>query len=108
MLTYVDNNRSQLKKEYPDVESFKNNYSISQKLFDDFLANAEKIGVKRDTAGLKISEKLIRLNLKAIVARELFNAEGLWEVMNEANVPLRKAIEAMQDNTFERMKIAGK
>jgi hypothetical protein len=64
--------------------------------------------VKRDTAGLKISEKLIRLNLKAIVARELFNAEGLWEVMNEANVPLRKAIEAMQDNTFERMKIAGK
>ena len=64
--------------------------------------------MKRDTVGIAISDKLIRLNIKALIARELYNAEGLFEVLNDMNYPLQKAIEAIQNNTFERMKIAGK
>ena len=108
ILTHVDNNRAQFKKEYPDLESFKKNYSVSDKFYEEFIANAEKLGVKRDTAGMAISDKLIRLNIKALIARELYNAEGLFEVLNELNVPLQKAMEAIQTNTFEKMKIAAK
>jgi carboxyl-terminal processing protease len=111
ILTHVDNNRSQLKKGYPDLESFKKNYKVDDKFFEEFLVNAEKLGVKRDStglAGLAVSEKLIRINIKALIARELWNVEGLYEVLNEMNVPLQKALEAIQDNTFEKMKIAVK
>jgi carboxyl-terminal processing protease len=106
ILSHVDNNRSQFKKEYPDLETFKKTFKVDDKFFGEFLANAEKLGVKNDTAGLAISEKLIKLNIKALIARELYNAEGLFEVLNEMNVPLQKAVQAIQDNTFEKMKIA--
>jgi carboxyl-terminal processing protease len=111
ILTHVDNNRAQFKKDYPDLETFKNNFQVSDKFMEEFLANAEKLGVKRDSAGLaglKVSEPLIRMNIKALIARELWNVEGLVEVYNEMNVPLQKAIQAIQDNTFEKMKIAVK
>jgi carboxyl-terminal processing protease len=111
ILNYVDNSRSQFKKEYPDLEAFKKNFQVSDSFFEEFLANAEKLGVKRDStglAGLAVSEKLIRLNIKALIARELWNVEGLYEVLNEMNVPLQKAIDAIQNNTFEKMKIAEK
>jgi carboxyl-terminal processing protease len=106
ILTHVDNNRSQFKKEYSDLETFRKNFVVSNSFFEEFLANAEKAGVKRDTAGLATSSDLIKLNIKALIAREIWGVEGLWEVLNEQNRPLRKAVEAIQDNTFEKMKIA--
>ena len=62
--------------------------------------------MKSDSAGLKISYELIKLNIKAIIAQNLWNVEGAIEVYNERNAALKRAIEAMNDNTFEKMKIA--
>lgn len=107
LLAYVDNNRNELKKNYPTIEDFKNKFVVSEKFMNDFLANAEKLKVKPDSAGLKQSSDLIRLNIKAVIAQNLWNLEGAIEVFNERNYALKKAVEALKDNTFEKMKIAG-
>ncbi len=107
LLTYVDNNRNDLKKTYPTLDDFKTKFSVSKKLMDDFLANAEKLGVKKDSTGLKISETLIKLNIKSLISQNLWNLEGAIEVYNERNLALQKALEALHDNTFSKMKIAG-
>jgi carboxyl-terminal processing protease len=106
VLTYVDNNRSELKKTYAQLEDFKTGYVVTEKFYNDFLANAEKLGVKMDSTGMKTSQNLIKLQIKALIARELWNVEGYFEVINERNETLKKAIEAIHDNTFEKMKIA--
>ena len=59
-----------------------------------------------DSTGLRLSSDLIKLNIKAIIAQNLWNVEGAVEVYNERNAALRRAIEAMNDNTYEKMKIA--
>ena len=105
-LTYVDDNRSMLKKEFPDVSAFRKNYVLEEKLYDQFIAFAEKQGVKRDSIGLKTSDKIIRLQLKALIARNLWDTNAFFEVMNEINPFIATAIEAIQSNTFEKMKIA--
>jgi len=74
---------------------------------NDFLANAEKLKVKKDSVGLKLSYELIKLNIKAVIAQNIWNVEGAIEVYNDRNFALKKAIEALNDNTFEKMKIAG-
>jgi carboxyl-terminal processing protease len=106
ILTYVDNNRNELKKEYPTLQDFKTKFVVTEKFMNDFLANAEKLKVKRDSAGLKLSYDLIRINIKAIIAQNLWNVEGAVEVYNERNAALKRAIDAMNDNTYEKMKIA--
>ena len=105
-LTYADNNRNQLKKDYPDITSFQKSFKVSEKMWNDFMSQAEKEGVKRDTAGIATSGNFIRLQIKALIARDLWNSDSYFEIINDVNSALHKAMDAIQDNTFEKMKIA--
>ena len=104
-LTYTDNNRSKLKAQYADAFAFANNFVMDDQLFDEFLQSAYKAGVKQDSAGLKTSEEVIRRQLKALIARNLWDLEAYFVVINDMNQPLQKAISAIRDNTFEKMRI---
>ena len=52
-----------------------------QKFMGDFFAFAEKQGVAKDSAGLASSEALIKLQLKALVARNLWDTDAYFEVI---------------------------
>ncbi|MCX6292410.1 MAG: S41 family peptidase [Bacteroidetes bacterium] len=106
ILSYMDEHRSKLKESFADIHSFRNNFKLDQKTYDDFLAFGEKQGVKKDPAGLKTSEKLIKLELRALIARNLWDTDAFFEIVNEINPLVTKAVEVIQSNTFEKMKIA--
>ena len=107
-ITFTDNNRNELKNKYPDVTSFREGFNLDDNIMNDFFVAAEKAGVKKDSLGLKTSESIIRLQLKALVARNLWNTSAYMQVINEINHALQKAIETIQDKTIEKMKIASK
>lgn len=107
-LSYTDNNRTMLKEKYPDVEAFRKNFVMTDALFDEFIAAGEKAGVKKDTTGLGYSEKMMRLQVKALIARNLWDTDAFFRVINDVNYAMNKAIEAIQTNAFEKYKIAGK
>ena len=107
-ITYTDIHRSELKNKYPDVTAFRAGFNIDDKIMNDFLAAADKAGVKKDSVGLKTSESLLRLQLKALVARNLWDTGAYMQVINDINHALQKAIEAIQDKTFEKLKIASR
>ncbi|REJ84919.1 MAG: S41 family peptidase [Bacteroidetes bacterium] len=106
-LTYVDNNRNELKSSYGNVEAFKNAFVIDDKIMNDFLNVAEKMGAKMDSAGYQISEPFIKLQLKALIARNLWDTNAFYVIINDNNMPLRKAVDAIRGKTFEKMKLAG-
>jgi carboxyl-terminal processing protease len=102
----VDENRAMLKSEYKDVFEFKNKFSISDDFFNRFITYAEKKSVKKDETGIKTSEKLIRTQLKALLARDLWNTNAYYVIINDINNFYVKAMECLNDKTFEKMKIA--
>lgn len=104
-LTYVDNNRNSLKQQYPDVFAFKNAFKVGDELMKEFLTAAYKAGVKEDSAGLSISEDFIRLQVKALIARNLWDLEAYFVIINDQNTILQKGIQAINDNTFSSMKV---
>lgn len=109
-LNYVDRNRAKLSSSYPDVATFKANFNIDDKFLNEFFAFAEKKELKKDEAGWKRSSQLIVTLLKALIARDLFSANSgaYYQVLNEVmNDSYLKAIECIQNNTFDKMKIAG-
>ncbi len=81
---------------------------MTEQFFDEFVTFAEKQGVKKDTAAIAVSGKLIRSSMKALIARNLWDSDAFFEIANEMNPNIRKAIEVMQNSTFEKMKIAFK
>jgi len=105
-LTYADNNRKSLLASYPNINDFRKNFQLSEEFMNEFFAKAEKQGVPKDEEGYTISGPHLRQQMKALIARDLWNSDAYWEVMNETNKTFLKGVETIQDNTFSKMKIA--
>jgi carboxyl-terminal processing protease len=105
-LNHVDENRAALKARFADVKSFKTGFDTDEAFMKKFIAYAEKKNVKYDEKGFKSSEKLIRIQLKALVARDLWNTSAYYYIINDINNFYEKALESLRDDTFTRMKIA--
>ena len=98
-LKYVDAHRKILKQQYPDFATFLARYEVPQSLLDDIRKTAEKDKVKpKDEAEWKKSLPQLRLQLKALVARDLWDMSQYFQVVNEANPIVQKAIVLFQQH----------
>lgn len=106
-LSYTDDHRNEMKAKYANATAFKKEFVIDDKMMQDFYALAVKKGVERDEKGIATSGSLINLQLRALMARDLWNSSAYFEVINDINNIYQKALQSLQDNTFDKMKIAG-
>lgn len=104
-LEYVDENRTALSEAYPDFAAFNANFNTSD-IWEQFLSAAEESEVEFDQDGYDLSADLINLRIKATIAQNIWGTPQFYEVMNQANDIFLKALEVLQDDTFERMKLA--
>ncbi len=96
-LRYVDSNRKQLKKKYETFTDFLNNYEIPQSVIDQVMKDAEKEKIKpKDNAELQQTLPFLKLQLKALVARDLWDMSEYFQVMNERNHIVMKAVELIK------------
>ncbi|MDR2802172.1 MAG: PDZ domain-containing protein [Prevotellaceae bacterium] len=97
-LKYVDTHRSRLEKNYKTLAEFDERFHITDDLFEQFLAYAETQGTARDAKGLEISGRDMRLQLKALVARTLWDSSAYYEVLNKhIDKEFIKAVEILND-----------
>ncbi|HRD53969.1 MAG TPA: hypothetical protein PKY96_15120, partial [Flavobacteriales bacterium] len=105
-LTYVDDNRDDLKRRYNSVEQFRQSYQVGDVMLDALAAYAAKEGVAEDAEGMARSHDLIALRLKALMARDLWDTSAYWQVINAENMvdrSFQRALEALGDNSFQRL-----
>ena len=105
-LQYVDANRAKLTGLYPSVESFNFKFFVDQPVIDQFKALAEKEGVKFDEIGWKSSELLILTEIKALIARNLWDINAFYEIMSVIDDEFLKARDILDDNEiFNKLNI---
>jgi carboxyl-terminal processing protease len=92
---FADRERVKLRS-YKTVENFIQNFNITPDILHDFIAYAEKNGVKRNDSQIKRSESLIRSQLKALIARNIWSSEGFYPVYQEHDPVLKKALEILK------------
>mgnify|MGYP000525734919 FL=1 len=93
-LKYIDNNRRQLKKKYPTFKDFDANFDIPQSVIDEMLKEAEKQKIKPKTPEeLKQTLPMLRQQMKALVARDLWDMTEYFQIMNRNNYIVQKAVE---------------
>lgn len=97
-LNVVDNYRKDILKKYPKVESFRDSYAVSEKIFDELKAEAvtEKIEFKEEEYNR--SKELIGMQIKALMARDLYDMEGFFKIINSDNEIFQKALEIIQND----------
>lgn len=105
-LTYVNDHRDKLNKMYTDAFAFNTSFVVDENVWSDFFRYAEKDSVVKNDADFSLCEAQLANTLKAVIARDLFNFEAYWIVTNSDDVAYLKALEALHDDTFSKMKIA--
>lgn len=93
-LHYVDDNRASLKSAYPTFDAFNRSFTVPASLTDSIIAQGRRQGiVPKDTDELQRTLPYLSLQLKALVARDLWSMSEYFEVMNEQNPIVMKAVE---------------
>ena len=96
-LKYIDNNRKQLKKQFATFGDFNVRYEVPQSFVDDVLQMAAKDKIKpKDDKELQATLPQLRRQLKALVARDLWDMSEYFQVINETNPIVEKAVELMK------------
>lgn len=108
-ITYVDDNRKQLKADYPDEQSFINRFNVTDEMIDNLVAMAETRGVKPDPTGLETSRSTIKTILKGIIGRDLFDQSTYYRsVYPDINPEYRAALELINDPERYNRLLSGK
>ena len=96
-LRYVDKNRKALKKQYPDFAKFKAEFEIPQSLVDAIVKEGEKQNIKpKDDAEMQQTLPYLKLQMKALIARDLWDMNEYFSVFNEDSEAVKKALELLQ------------
>lgn len=97
-ITYVDRNRSQLNREYPDVDAFITKFSVDSAMIDDIVKLGVADSVKLDSVQLERSRPMIETIVKGIIARDLFDTSAYFRVVNPQLSPVyREALGLIND-----------
>jgi carboxyl-terminal processing protease len=96
-LRYIDRHRKQLNRQYKDFESFRQNFEVPDELLDDILKEGEKQGIKpKDDAERQQALATLRPQLKALIARDLWEMSEYYVIMNEHSDIVQEAIKLLE------------
>ena len=103
---YVDKSRKTLKATYPEFSLYDTQFLIDDAFMADFFVYAEKEGVKKDEKGWADSEKLIKSQLKGLIAQKLWDMTELYTIINQYDYEVLKAVEVVEDDAlFQKLGI---
>jgi len=94
---YLNDHRKELNKKYKNFEQFNKSFFISQEEFDEFVTGAkDEIEVNDDDLTPNID--FIKLQIKAMIARNIYNTAAYFEVLWPEDREINKALEVMSED----------
>jgi carboxyl-terminal processing protease len=103
-IEYANQNRENLKRKFPDLDTYIKNFEVDAALLEHLHAYALRDGVdSSDEKG--IDDLYLQNHVKALIARNLWNFSALVQVRMQVDRAFLRAVEILQDDTFDRLNI---
>ena len=95
-LKFIDAHRKELKSQYKDFDKFLATYEVPSSLIDGIIAEGKKEKIEpKDEAELIQTKKYLALQLKALVARDIWDMSQYFQVWNETNEIVQRAVQLL-------------
>ena len=96
-LRYVDSHRKKLKKEWTSFADYKQRFEVPQTLIDAILKEGEKQKIKpKNDAELQKTLPYLRLQLKALIARDIWDMSEYFSIFNDENEMVKRALQVIE------------
>jgi len=92
---YSDREHAKL-KQYGSFTNFMKQFNVSDALLAEFENYAEKNGIKKNTAELNKSKNYLTLQLKALIARNIYGTAYYYQAVQTNDNVLLKAVELLK------------
>lgn len=95
-LHYVDEYRKALKQQYQTFDDYRQHFEIPQSMIDGIIAEGDKKNVRpKNDEELERTLPYLRLQLKALIARDLWDMNEYFSIMSEADDALQRALQLL-------------
>ncbi len=96
--------RDEIKSHYRDFDSFNKDFIVGQDLVNGLKAAAEEAKVEWNDEQFKRSEKFLLLQIKALIARNVWETQQYYQVMSSADSGVQKALEVLgSEKTYKNL-----
>ena len=92
----IDAHREEWTQKYANYGVFSQKFELTNKMMKQLIAEGEKEGIKYDEEQYKKSESLIKLQLKALIARDLWDMNEYYHTITVVNESVNKALELLE------------
>lgn len=97
-LKYIDKHRKQLEKEYGSFAAFNERFDTPRELLDLVFSEGEKKGVKpKDDEEMQATLPELKQQMKALVARDLWDMSEYFSIIYEDDPAVLKALELLKE-----------
>ena len=100
---YIERHRQELKAKYKSFDSFHQKFQIDDAFLAGLRALADKEKIAFDETQYLRSLPLIRTQLKALIARDLWDMSEYYQVMNGTNQSVQQALRVLREGKYEEV-----
>jgi carboxyl-terminal processing protease len=97
VLDYYDKNRGLLNSRYKSFDEFKKKFQFSPVEIQALIAKGETEGVKYNEEQFNVSKEEILLVLKGLIATNLYQTSEYFQIINENDKVIEKALSVISD-----------
>ena len=92
-MNYMDRHRAELTKKYPTFAAYKQSFRVDDELLNELTLMGQQDKIELVAEEFERSKALIALQVKALIARDLFDMAQYFQIINEDNPSYLKALE---------------
>ena len=92
-MNYMDRHRAELTKKYPTFAAYKQSFRVDDELLNELTLMGQQDKIELVAEDFERSKALIALQVKALIARDLFDMAQYFQIINEDNPSYLKALE---------------
>ena len=93
----MDIHRKEWSKQYKDYASFAQKFEMTEPMMQRLKDEAAKAGIAYNEEQYRKSESLLKLQMKALIARDLWDMNEYYHTINVADESVKKALELLKE-----------
>lgn len=108
VLDLMDAKREEFKQKYSDFNTFAAKFEVTDEMLEKIIDAGEKEGVKRDEKSIEFARPIMKRQMKALMARDLFSLSHYFQIMNADDEAIKKSMDVLSKRGSYEKILSGK
>jgi len=108
VLGWEDAHRKEILRKYPTADDYVNNFRLPEEVIPELRKAGEEKKIKADEEVFRQSEPKLRLLVRALIARNIWNSTAYFRIVNEESPDFLKAVDLINDDSAYQKLLKGK